>query len=307
MTKEELLALKPGPTIKRNDPYPTPKVSVEAKKVVLTCHDLQKRDAKMDAFWYPDKTHEYLKGKYDVDKFNIKKILDLKDLLEQKRGINLTIEEIMPSLLNKLICYADIQKDIIDLLKRHLEITCNQQISYFLTTKSEDEILEMFDKVRYLPEEKNNIKLPTHEKYDIWDTVSYYSEVKWVGNYLENVYQISNNIKRLIEVKDAIEISDNVDITYDELITILCKLMNYVDIKDWLGMFAFKASLVLDNLLNYFLYLKSNEDIVQLYNQEVSKGEIIGIKRIKERKPYAERKKELSDCLDELKRYAKMN
>ena len=44
MTKEQLLALKPGPTVKNNSQYPVPTVSVEARRVILTHHDLQKRD-----------------------------------------------------------------------------------------------------------------------------------------------------------------------------------------------------------------------------------------------------------------------
>lgn len=48
MTKEQMKKLKPYPTIKRNIMWDQPAVSVEAKKVVMTCHDKQKRDAKMD-------------------------------------------------------------------------------------------------------------------------------------------------------------------------------------------------------------------------------------------------------------------
>lgn len=50
MTKEQLLALKPYPTVKHNDQYPVPEVSVEAKKVILQCFDKHKRDAKMDLY-----------------------------------------------------------------------------------------------------------------------------------------------------------------------------------------------------------------------------------------------------------------
>ena len=52
MTKEQLLALKPYPTVKHNDQYPVPEVSVEAKKVILQCFDKHKRDAKMDLYPY---------------------------------------------------------------------------------------------------------------------------------------------------------------------------------------------------------------------------------------------------------------
>lgn len=48
MTKEQLLALKRGPTVKHNSQYPVPTLSVETRRVILTHHDLQKRDAKMD-------------------------------------------------------------------------------------------------------------------------------------------------------------------------------------------------------------------------------------------------------------------
>ena len=48
MTKKQLLELKPSPTTKRNSMYEPPAVSVEAKRVVITHHDKQKREAKMD-------------------------------------------------------------------------------------------------------------------------------------------------------------------------------------------------------------------------------------------------------------------
>ena len=49
MTKEQLMALKPKPkTTPKHSMYDPPKVSVEAKRVVITHHDKQKKEATMD-------------------------------------------------------------------------------------------------------------------------------------------------------------------------------------------------------------------------------------------------------------------
>ena len=65
MTKEQLLALKPKPTRIINSQWPVPEVSVEAKRVIITHHDLQKREATMDPYpYYP----------YNPDDRGLKKI-----------------------------------------------------------------------------------------------------------------------------------------------------------------------------------------------------------------------------------------
>ena len=66
MTKEQLLALRPKPTTKTNTPWPIPKVSVEAKRVIITHHDLQKREATMEPY-YP----------YDPEEKGLKEIKEL--------------------------------------------------------------------------------------------------------------------------------------------------------------------------------------------------------------------------------------
>ena len=48
MTKEQLMALKPEPKTTKHSMYDPPEVSVEAKRVVITHHDKQKKEAKMD-------------------------------------------------------------------------------------------------------------------------------------------------------------------------------------------------------------------------------------------------------------------
>ena len=58
MTKEQLLALKPKPTRIINSQWPVPEVSVEAKRVIMTHHDLQKREATMDPYPYYPYNHD---------------------------------------------------------------------------------------------------------------------------------------------------------------------------------------------------------------------------------------------------------
>lgn len=87
MTKEQLLALKPYPERKINSQWPVPEVSVEAKRVIMTHHDLQKREATMTPYpYYPynpeDRGLKRIKGfvsKTELDRIclNFKEIREI--------------------------------------------------------------------------------------------------------------------------------------------------------------------------------------------------------------------------------------